>query len=148
MSKADNIDWSKSDAEVAKQLGISRSAANRRRHKLGIPPSDAKPDGEQTRRLVAEGKKVGKTAGEIAAELGMHPRHVARVARQIGYGREASPFLSRDKWLTDWDAVDWSKKNVQIAAETGAHPVNVSRMRTKFTKLGLIPPKRKKVGGE
>jgi hypothetical protein len=48
------------------------------------------------------------------------------------------------KVVADWTAVDWTRRNMDLAAQLGVHPIYVSRMRRQFAPATLSDARRKR----
>ena len=68
------------DREIAERLGVDRSGVCVRRRMLGLPPN-VKPriDVERLKRLLSS----GKTASQVAEELGVHPTTVYKWVKRL-----------------------------------------------------------------
>jgi len=101
------------------------------RKKLDKPDSPLKYRREATPgyECVKQSYSPDLTIHEIAAEAG--------VSKTVAYfGLKGLPRKKANKKY-NWESVDWSKLNVEIAKELGAHIIHVARYRKRFAPPSL-----------
>lgn len=87
---------------------------------------------------VSSAAKAGKSDAVIAQELGLEKEAVRSLRRRNGIvSLMAAKYKRRN---IDWQNVDWSKTNTELAKELGLHVKNVGAYRRRF----LAPKPSKK----
>lgn len=135
------VDWTKQDATIARELGVSRERIRQVRNKLGKP----KAIGGKWRRRVAPLDTTNMTLPEIARAIGADPTdrrklnsiRMAVVSLGKEYQRRKPPKGPRPEVRKhDWDSVDWvNKYDSQIAREMGIkNHAQVTVMRKRLNK--------------
>jgi len=120
------VDWAKSDTALSLELGVSNERVRQMRIKLKQPESPNK------------NKRVAETGRERALKFYSPKLTIAEIADRAGVSRgiAASALCGRERKngnrKYEWEAVDWTKLNIEIAAETGAHVVRVTHARQRF----------------
>lgn len=119
------IDWSKKDAALAREFGVTRERMRQLRKKQLLPSSvTIKPDYPIDPSLTAE---------QNAAINGISKTHMQYIARQRKVMMR-NPLASYN-----WGAVDWTMKNAAISSATGIPVQNVAVKRCKMKKRGFLP---------
>lgn len=126
--KYDGVDWSRRDADIARDLGLTRSAVGQARQARGLE----NPWVASWREIGAEIDALAGRAPdtEIARALGVHEATVRD--RRRAQGREV--FRPPPDWTKDPRLGVWSDK--ALAADLGLDQASVSRWRRK---LGIPP---------
>lgn len=129
----DAVNWTDTDTDIAKRLGIARQTVNKARLAAGIPPASV-----YRRRvvlpLVERLYREGLPMSKIGERIGMHEETVARIVeehklvRREGVRRTRMP--SRMKY--PWNDVDWSLTNSELATQLSATYHTVWRARKRF----------------
>jgi hypothetical protein len=127
MTKCDwsKVDWSKNDTRIAKELPVSRERVRQMRAKLGQLPSAEKNKVtvESPVEKIAKVYSPQLSIDEMAAATGICYGSAMKALKKLGLKAKSR----REKY--DWQAVDWSKLNTEIAEELGAHIIHVTRYR-------------------
>lgn len=122
-------DWTKSNQEIAEDLGVSRERVRQIRDKYGIPKVNAMRAGRDERVAEAVRLAATRTAREIAQALGVSVETARGYLRQEGVRAKRSK-RSKQPCKYPWDDVDWENKyDSEIARELGCSSVAVLHAR-------------------
>lgn len=134
-SDPETWDWTQRDVDLAKEHGVCRERVRQFRRSLGKP--NAIFHGMTKRviaiNLVMDKLDTKKSISHNAKALGVSLPTLRRRSKQIG----AHFVHGLSKY--DWDAVDWSKRNCDIAMELGCHEVGVATRRKKHAPHTVRP---------
>lgn len=108
------VDWSRQDADLARELGVSRQRVGQKRRELGYRRA-LSPHDRRVGRVLAD--PTVRSVGGWARVLGVSRRTAGRALADAGRAEEAARAGRRRLWKIDWDAVDWSKTDSQLAKE-------------------------------
>jgi hypothetical protein len=128
----ESLDWTKNNAALAREVGMSRERVRQVRIELGKPVSTGRAMGKallKERVLACYSPEL--TLAEIAEKSGVS-RDTARCAL-----KEVGKKAKRSVRKYDWLAVDWAKINVEIARELGVTEPYVSEYRKMYAPDGL-----------
>ena len=127
--KWDAVDWSRTNKEIAAELGVSRQRVDQIRRKRGRPRSS----GVHNPALM---RSIGELADTltprlIARRLGVRVGTVYRYLQRAGVKAvDARKAPRRAAWKYDWDSVDWEREtNTEIAARFGCSVAVVTKFR-------------------
>lgn len=112
MSDFLDVDFSKTDKEIAEKLGVSLSTVARYRSILGLRKRSYAPK----KAIDFSGIDLSKPVSEAAQEAGCNRHSVSLVRRKKGVARH------RD---IDFSYADWRKNNVELAKEYHCTPKTV-----------------------
>ena len=94
------VDWGLRDADIARNLGVSRERVRQVRKEKGLPPSSGIGRYPDNWRAV----NWSKSDGEIARRLGMTPQRVGRARRSKGINPAPPAVVHR---AYGWDESKW-----------------------------------------
>lgn len=124
-----NVDWSKNDPEIAKEVGVTKQRIHQVRKERGIPRAKKKTMVDK----VLEVYEPGMTYKDLAEESSLtevQVRNAMYKASEIDGFNPEIKLRNGDQGnhgQYDWDSVDWAnEKNTEIAERLGCHPVTVS----------------------
>lgn len=129
-----SLDWTKRDSELAIEVRISREWIRKIRQRYGFP----KHRDVFLKKLALLAKD--HTLPEISEKMGISTQTARRWLRELGVSAKPTPPSAlagepkRDQWKYDWDAVDWSKSNGEIARELGIKSSQVYVFRKRHNK--------------
>ena len=132
--KWDAVDWSLTNREIARELGVSHQRIAQVRFRRGEQPSSGSHDTRRKRRVVEMAKTL--PVSEIARRLGVSRQAVYSLLARAGVKAVNARGGSRpDAWKYPWDDVDWvGKYDSQIARELGCAGPVVSQARKRLGK--------------
>lgn len=134
------VDWSKRDTEIARDMGVTRQRVNQVRKEL---KETTPPPVVETRIKLLQAADVSQfTSEEIAAALGVSIGYARQLLAWAGKGSFEGDFrdsrrgvLRPKSWSYDWDSVDWENEyDAQIAERLGCSPAHVTKQRKRWGK--------------
>lgn len=134
------IDWTQSNAAIARQLGTDHSTVrDARKRRASAPPERQQASPPDAMGLPPRLRQVydlfqeGKGANEIAQELGVSPKNVSTAIAALRKRGALPPnaTLARVQSI-DWEQVDWSKNDAQLAEDLDVSRPTVLRRRREY----------------
>lgn len=133
-----DVDWSKQNKELAKELGCDPSYVSHNRAHLA-------PETMKVERRWEACDWENLTDEEIAKKFNASPGTVFSYRKK--YAGHTIPEWKRRGLKRDWFSIDWSQSTTEIARKTGTTIYNVSHARRKYApdtvKAEFDPKKRK-----
>jgi len=127
----DSVDWTLTDLELSRLLGVTRQRVNQKRHKIGHPSVSLRERRHARLRLESEQKTIDEWAAEFEVARGTIHNDMTALNVRPAKVRRPRP----NQWVADWDAVDWAgKTNAEIAEELGVTAVTVRRQRLEWNR--------------
>jgi hypothetical protein len=130
------------DTEVAERMGVTRERVRQIRNAMGLPcMRDAmaavrhRETTEARASIVRSAVAKNVPVAHVARELGMSEQTLYVAAREAGVRMRRGP---PPKF--DWDAVDWTRRNVDITRDLGCSRNAVSRERKRRREHGIPTP--------
>lgn len=132
--KWDGVDWSRTNKEIAAELGVSRQRVDQIRRKRGMPPSSGVHNPALMRSIVELAETL--TPRLIARRLGVSRNTVYYHLQRAGVKAvDARKAPRRAAWKYDWDSVDWENEtDAEIGRRFGCAGATVTQFRKRTGK--------------
>lgn len=133
-----SVDWSLSNVEIAKEIGVRPCTVSARRkiyHSQTMKPFPARLDKSKL-----ESVDWSLPLADVAEHLGVH---VVTASRYRGLAKGIRRTRGPNTPKEVWSKVDWHLPNCEIAEELGVSMDNVRQQRRKFSERGVVQFKRK-----
>lgn len=146
------VDWTRPNREIARiqrvsvvRVGSVRAALRKRGAPVPPSPDRSGPAHEARRRAYAHRAERLVRRIRPLADRGLNMSQIARRLRKplttVALAARWGGVEVRRARDVDWDSVDWTRSNKEIAADLDAHPGSVSLMRGKLRRAGRAIPR-------
>lgn len=145
-----NIDWSKTNSEIAEQIGVSLSTVQRYRRKMAKDTIKMAEDTiKKAQKNRADIKNVdffnnvdwNKTDSAIAQQIGVSRNTVSKYRKKFAQGTLKKRVCLKE---VNFDNIDWNKTNDEIAEQIGASLATVQRCRKNMAKDTMRKVRKKR----
>jgi len=123
------LDWSRIDAELAREHGVTRERIRQLRKEVCLPSSRSIPRGSALKLDSVDWSQPNRV---IAGQLGVTEGCISVLRKKHRKPGAPRKQISRKVLSVDWPKMDWRKPVSQIARETGVTVVTVYAIKSVF----------------